>query len=80
MECGHLHYIGGKVKKKHRLDVQSVDEQQRLIKTIHNAAHLGRDETLSQLNECYYWSDMYKQVGAYVSRHNEATIVTVIII
>lgn len=72
MEGGHLHYIGGKVKKKPRLVVQSVVEQQRLIRAIHDTAHLGRDKTLSQLNERYYWSDMYKQVCAYVSRHNEA--------
>ena len=80
VEGGHLHYIGGKVKKKHRLVMQSVDEQQHLIKTIHDTAQLGRDKTLSQLNERYYWPNMYKQVCAYVSRHNETTIVTVIII
>lgn len=34
MESGHLHYVGGKVKKKPRLFVQSVDEQQRPIKTM----------------------------------------------
>ena len=66
VEDGHLHYISGKVKKKPRLVVQSVDEQQRLSKTIHDTAHLGRDKTLSQLNERYYWSDMYKQVCAYI--------------
>ena len=66
MEGGHLHYVGGKVKKNPRLVVQSVDEQQRLVKTIHDTAHLGRDKTLSQLNECYYWPDLYKQVCEYV--------------
>ena len=73
MEGGHLHYVSGKVNKYPRLVVQSVDEQQRLIKTIHDTAYLGRDKTLSQLNERYYWPDMYKQVCAYVSRHNDAT-------
>ena len=67
MEGGHLHYVSGKVKKKPRLVVLSVDEQQRLIKTIHDTAHLVRDKTLSQLSERYYWPDMYKQVCAYVS-------------
>ena len=27
VEGGHLHYIGGKIKKKHRLVLQSVDKQ-----------------------------------------------------
>ena len=69
MEGGHLHYVGGKIKKNPRLVVQSVDEQQRLVKTIHDTAHLGRDKTLSQLTEHYYWPDMYRQVCAYVSIH-----------
>ena len=46
----HLHYIGGKVKKKPRLVVHSEDEQLKIIKTIHEAAHLGRDKILSQLD------------------------------
>ena len=48
MDAGLFHYIGGKVKQRPRLVVQSEGEQLRLIKTIH---HLGRDKTLSQLNE-----------------------------
>lgn len=66
-DAGHLHYVGGKVKKKPRLVVESGDEQVKLIKTIHEAAHLGRDKILSQLNDRYYWPEMYKQVCAYVS-------------
>ena len=76
MEGGHLHYVGGKIKKNPRLVVQSVDEQQRLVKTIHDTAHLGRDKTLSQLNERYYWPDMYKQVCAYVSTHTAVMLVS----
>lgn len=67
MEAGHLHYVGGKLKKKPRLVVQDLAEQQRLIETTHNTAHFGRDKTLSVLNERYYWPDMYKQICAYVS-------------
>ena len=68
MERGHLHYVGGKVKKNPTLVIQSVDEQQRLIKTIHDTAHLGRDKALSQLTKRYCWPDMYK-VCQYVSRY-----------
>ena len=64
--CGHLHYVGGKVKKNPTLVIQSVE---RLIKTIHDTAHLGRDKALSQLTKRYYWPDMYKQVCEYVSRY-----------
>ncbi len=49
---GHLHYVA---------------EQHRLVKVTHDAAHLGRDKVLSQLNEKYYWPAMYSQVGEYVS-------------
>lgn len=68
VDAGHLHYIGGKVKKKPRLVVENEDDQVKLIKEIHEAAHLGRDKILSQLNERYYWPEMYKQVCAYVSK------------
>ena len=67
MDAGLLHYIGGKVKQRPRLVVQSEGEQLRLIKTIHDTAHLGRDKTLSLLNERYYWPEMYNQVCSYVS-------------
>ena len=67
MDAGLLHYIGGKIKQRPRLVVQSEGEQLRLIKTIHDTAHLGRDKTLSQLNERYYWPEMYNQVCSYVS-------------
>ena len=67
LEGGHLHYVGGKDKKKPRLVVQSEEEQLRLVKTTHDTAHLGRDKILSQLNERYYWPSMYSQVCEYVS-------------
>lgn len=67
LEGGHLHYVGGKDKRTPRLVVQSEQEQQRLVKITHDAAHLGRDKVLSQLNERYYWPAMYSQVCEYVS-------------
>ena len=67
MDAGLLHYIGGKVKQRPRLVVQSEEERLRLIQTIHDTAHLGRDKTLSQLSERYYWQEMYNQVCSYVS-------------
>ena len=67
MDAGHLRYIGGKVKQRPRLAVQSEEEQLKLIRTMHDTAHLGRDKTLSQLNERYYWPEMYNQVCSYVS-------------
>ena len=54
-------YIGGKVKKTPRLVVEGDHEQMNIIKKIHDVAHLGRDKILSQLNERYYWPNMYKQ-------------------
>ena len=64
VEGGHLHYVGGKVKKSPKLVVVNEDEQHRLVRTVHD---LGRDKTLSKLSERYYWPDMYKQICAYVS-------------
>ena len=68
MLAGHLHYVGGKVKKAPRLVVKTKKEQDKLIKSTHDAAHLGRDKTRSVLNERYYWPDMYSQVCSYVSK------------
>ena len=68
MLAGHLHYVGGKVKKAPSLVVKTKKEQDKLIKSTHDAAHLGRDKTLSVLNERYYWPDMYSQVCSYVSK------------
>ena len=67
VQGGHLHYIGGRKKKSPRLVISEEKEQLRLVQNIHDQAHLGRDKTLSQLTERYYWPEMYKQVCAYVS-------------
>ncbi len=39
-----------------------VGERQRIISTIHDNGHLGRDKTLAQINAKYYWPDMYKEI------------------
>ncbi len=53
VEGSHLHYIGGKTKCP-RLVISDVKEQVKLVQNIHDQAHVGRDKTLSQLNERYY--------------------------
>ena len=53
-EDGRLFYIGGEKsrcgdKKNHRLVVENVDARKRIISSIHDQAHLGRDKVLSQI-------------------------------
>ncbi len=64
---GKLHYVGGNEKNTPRLVVEDKEEQRKIIECIHGQAHLGRDKTLSQLNQQYYWPNMYKTACAYVS-------------
>ena len=69
---GKLHYIGGHGKKTlkppvPRMVIEFKKEQIRLIQIVHDQGHLGRDKTMCQLTECYYWPDMYKQTCDYVS-------------
>ena len=42
-------------------------ERLRIISSVHDHAHLGRDKTLVQINIKYYWPDTYKEICAYVS-------------
>ena len=49
-----------------RLFVIDKVERKRIISTIHDKAHFG-DKTITQINNKYYWPDMYKEVCAYVS-------------
>ena len=56
-EGGRLFYIGGEKRKENeklRLVVESADERRRIIISIHDQAHLGRDKTLSEIKSRYY--------------------------
>ena len=67
-----LFYMGGsrekrKENEKPRLVVESADERRRIIASIHDQAHLGRDKTLSEVTSRYYWAEMYNDICSYVS-------------
>ena len=47
LEGGHLHYVGGKDKKKLRLVVQSEEEQLRLVKTTRYCSPWERQDIIS---------------------------------
>ena len=69
---GRLFYTGGsrekrKENEKPRLVVESADERKRIIASIHDQAHLGRDKTLSKVTSRYYWPEMYNDICSYVS-------------
>ena len=69
-EGGRLYYIGGEKQKeneKPRLVVESADERRRIITSIHDQAHLGRDKTLSEITSRYYWPEIYNDICSYVS-------------
>ena len=61
-----LYYIGRKGSEKPRLVVESAEERRRIIGSIHDQAHLGRDKT-SEITARYYWPEMYNDVSSYVS-------------
>ena len=63
---GKLQYVGGN-KNTPRLVVEGEEDRRKIIESIHGQAHLGRDKTLSQLTQRYYWPNMYKTACAYVS-------------
>ena len=62
-----LQYVGGNKKNTPRLVVEGEEDRRKIIESIHGQAHLGRDKTLSQLTQRYYWPNMYKTACAYVS-------------
>ena len=53
-DAGRLFYVGGSGKEKSCLVVENVEERKRIISSIHDLAHLGRDKTLSEITEQYY--------------------------
>jgi len=67
---GQLFYVGGtksEDKENCRLVVEDVATRRRIISSIHDQAHLGRDKVLSQITPRYYWPQMYSDVCYYVS-------------
>ena len=63
---GKLQYVGGNKKNTPRLVVEGEEDRRKIIESIHGQAHLGKNKTLSQLTQRYYWPNMYKTVCAYV--------------
>ncbi len=47
VEGDRLYYIGGKKKQKPRLVFEREEEQKKIITTIHDQGHFGRDKTMS---------------------------------
>ena len=45
--------------------VETVEERDRIVESIHDQAHLGRDKTLSAVSAKYYWSN--NEICEYVS-------------
>ena len=66
---GRLYYIGGQKKSTTtpRLVVETVEERDRIVKSVHDQAHLGRDKMLSAVSAKYYWPNMYNEICEYVS-------------
>lgn len=44
--------------------VETVEERDRIVESIHDQAHLGRDKTLSAVSAKYYWP--YNEICEYV--------------
>ncbi len=74
-EEGRLFYLGGKNRQgatERRLVVMDVGERQRIISTIHDNGHLGRDKTLAQINAKYYRLvlHVYNCIACYLTIQN----------
>ena len=46
VEAGHLYYVGGKTKQRPRMVIEKEEDQLKIVKTVHEEGHLGRDKTL----------------------------------
>ena len=65
---GQLFYTGGKYGANNlRLVIQQDKEKRRVISSIHDQAHLGRDKTDTVVRSRYYWTNLYNDVSRYVS-------------
>ena len=61
---GQLFYTGGKSGANNiRLVIQQDKEKRRVISSIHEQAHLGRDKTATAVTSRYYWTNLYNDVS-----------------
>ena len=67
VEAGHLYYVGVKTKQRPRMVIEKEEDQLKIVKTVHEEGHLGRDKTLAQISDRYYRPELYNQVCSYVS-------------
>ncbi|KAL5502338.1 hypothetical protein EMCRGX_G009091 [Ephydatia muelleri] len=67
VEAGHLYYVGGKNKQRPRMVIEKEEDQLKIVKTVHEEGHVGRDKTLAQISDRYYWPELYNQVCSYIS-------------
>ena len=59
-EAGHLYYVGSKsrkAKQRPRIVIEKEEVQLKIVKTVHEEGHLGRDKTLAQISDRYYWQN-----------------------
>ena len=47
--------------------IEKKEDQLKIVKTVHEDGHLGRDKTLAQISDRYYWPELCNQVCFYVS-------------
>ena len=47
--------------------IEDVTQRKRIIKSIHDASHMGINRTLDMVSRKYYWPGLTKDVQSYVS-------------
>ena len=58
VEAGQLYNVGGKTKQRPRMVIEKEEDQLKMVKTVHEEGHLGRDKTLAQISDRYYWPEL----------------------
>ena len=53
-----------------RLVISKKSEQQRIMRTIHEQGHLGRDKVISQVSSRYYWKTYSDVVEMHMLLYN----------
>ena len=52
--------------------IEDVTQRKRIIKSIHDASHMGINRTLDMVSRKYYWPGLTKDVQSYVSNSSIA--------